>query len=81
MASVAKNINPKFIISVGDNFYDDGVASTTDSRWQSAYRNKILYLKLFLLSFKLTRRHLYSKVIDFYSLVYCARVCFRTLVM
>jgi acid phosphatase len=29
--------HPKFILSTGDNFYEDGVRSVTDSQWQTSF--------------------------------------------
>jgi tartrate-resistant acid phosphatase type 5 len=37
MAVAAKDIDAKFIISVGDNFYEDGVSSVNDPQWQSSF--------------------------------------------
>ncbi len=37
MAVAAKKINPKFIISVGDNFYENGVKSVDDPHWQKSF--------------------------------------------
>jgi tartrate-resistant acid phosphatase type 5 len=37
MAAAAKEINPRFIISVGDNFYENGVASVDDPQWQTSF--------------------------------------------
>ncbi len=37
MAHLAESFRPQFIVSVGDNFYDDGVASIDDSHWQQSY--------------------------------------------
>jgi acid phosphatase len=37
MASISKTFNPKFIISVGDNFYEDGVESVDDPHWQKSF--------------------------------------------
>ena len=37
MAIAAKDLDAKFIISVGDNFYNNGVASTDDPQWQSSF--------------------------------------------
>jgi len=39
MAKAAKDIGAKFIISVGDNFYEDGVASVDDPQWQTSFEN------------------------------------------
>jgi tartrate-resistant acid phosphatase type 5 len=39
MALAAKAIKPRFIVSVGDNFYEDGVASATDPQWQTSFEN------------------------------------------
>lgn len=37
MAKAAKNLNAGFIISVGDNFYEDGVTSVDDPHWQKSF--------------------------------------------
>ncbi len=37
MAVAAQKLNTKFIISVGDNFYEDGVKSVDDPQWQSSF--------------------------------------------
>lgn len=37
MATVAASNGAQFIISCGDNFYDAGVESTTDSHWQESF--------------------------------------------
>ena len=37
MAVAAKDMDAKFIISVGDNFYVDGVSSVDDPQWQSSF--------------------------------------------
>ena len=37
MAIAAKDIDAKFIISVGDNFYENGVASVDDPQWQTSF--------------------------------------------
>lgn len=37
MASVASKCNASFVVALGDNFYDDGVANDTDLLWKSAY--------------------------------------------
>ncbi|MGD1089379.1 MAG: tartrate-resistant acid phosphatase type 5 family protein [Verrucomicrobiota bacterium] len=37
MAKASKNLNPKFIISVGDNFYENGVTSVDDPHWQKSF--------------------------------------------
>lgn len=39
MAKAAKELGAQFIISVGDNFYEYGVASVTDSQWQTSFEN------------------------------------------
>ena len=39
MSIAAKEIDAKFIISVGDNFYDDGVKSVDDPQWQTSFEN------------------------------------------
>ena len=37
MALACKNAAAKFVISVGDNFYEDGVASLDDPHWQQSF--------------------------------------------
>ena len=37
MGRVAARMEAQFIISVGDNFYDDGVASPTDEQWHTSF--------------------------------------------
>jgi len=37
MAITCKQAGAAFVVSVGDNFYEDGVASVTDSHWQQSF--------------------------------------------
>ena len=39
MGIAAKNIDAKFIVAVGDNFYEHGVASVDDPQWQTSFEN------------------------------------------
>ncbi len=39
MAKAAHRINPRFIISVGDNFYENGVTSVDDPQWKSSFED------------------------------------------
>ena len=39
MEIVANALRPQFIISVGDNFYEHGVASTDDPQWQKTFED------------------------------------------
>jgi tartrate-resistant acid phosphatase type 5 len=39
MGKAAHSLGSQFVISVGDNFYDNGVQSTVDSQWQSSFEN------------------------------------------
>ena len=39
MAATAKAAKARFIISVGDNFYENGVASVDDPQWQTSFEN------------------------------------------
>ncbi len=39
MGKTAQNINARFVISVGDNFYENGVASVDDKQWQTSFEN------------------------------------------
>jgi acid phosphatase len=37
MGKTAKALGSRFVVSVGDNFYDNGVQSVSDPQWQSSY--------------------------------------------
>jgi tartrate-resistant acid phosphatase type 5 len=37
MGIAAQAMDAKFVIAVGDNFYEDGVSSATDPQWQSSF--------------------------------------------
>jgi acid phosphatase len=37
MAVAAKDMDAKFVISVGDNFYENGVSSVDDPQWQTSF--------------------------------------------
>jgi acid phosphatase len=39
MALAVQAMDARFIISVGDNFYEDGVASATDPQWRTSFEN------------------------------------------
>ncbi len=39
MAIAAKAADARFVISVGDNFYENGVASADDPQWHSSFEN------------------------------------------
>ncbi len=39
MASASQAIDARFVVSVGDNFYEGGVASTDDSHWHESFEN------------------------------------------
>jgi len=39
MAKAAKDIEAQFVISVGDNFYEYGVQSVTDSHWRASFED------------------------------------------
>jgi tartrate-resistant acid phosphatase type 5 len=39
MGKAAKNINAKFVIAVGDNFYESGVAGVEDKHWKQSFEN------------------------------------------
>ncbi|HMB93223.1 MAG TPA: tartrate-resistant acid phosphatase type 5 family protein [Rhodothermales bacterium] len=39
MGGIGAEINSRFVISTGDNFYEDGVASVADGKWQSSFEN------------------------------------------
>ena len=37
MARAAGDVQPRFIVSVGDNFYENGVESVDDPQWQKSF--------------------------------------------
>lgn len=37
MGVTGDKLKPRFIVSVGDNFYEDGVASVTDDHWEKSF--------------------------------------------
>ena len=39
MGKAAQNINAKFVISVGDNFYENGVSGVDDKHWKQSFEN------------------------------------------
>ena len=39
MGTIAKKFKPEFIVSTGDNFYPNGVRSTSDHNWLASYEN------------------------------------------
>ena len=39
MARVAARLRSRFVLTTGDNFYDDGVASVDDSHWQWSFED------------------------------------------
>jgi tartrate-resistant acid phosphatase type 5 len=39
MAKAARDVGAKFVVSVGDNFYDDGVASVNDPHWRVSFED------------------------------------------
>jgi len=39
MGLYAAKFNASFLLAVGDNFYNDGVANSTDPQWQHTYRD------------------------------------------
>jgi tartrate-resistant acid phosphatase type 5 len=39
MGKTAEKVRGRFVISVGDNFYDDGVRSASDPLWRSSYEH------------------------------------------
>ena len=39
MAKAAQDTGAKFVISVGDNFYENGVASVSDSHWRVSFED------------------------------------------
>ena len=39
MGITAQNINARFVVAVGDNFYEDGVTSTKDNHWLESFED------------------------------------------
>ena len=39
MGETARSVNAAFVISVGDNFYEDGVASIDDPKWRTSFED------------------------------------------
>lgn len=39
MQEISKVVEPEFIVSTGDNFYADGIASVNDPQWQVSFEN------------------------------------------
>lgn len=39
MGTYADKFNASFLLAIGDNFYEDGVDSSTDPQWQTTYRD------------------------------------------
>jgi tartrate-resistant acid phosphatase type 5 len=39
MGRAAAQIDARFVVSVGDNFYDNGVQSTTDPQWRTSFED------------------------------------------
>ena len=39
MGEVASEVNAAFVVSVGDNFYEDGVASVDDPKWRTSFED------------------------------------------
>ena len=39
MNKMADHFKPSFVISTGDNFYPNGVSSTTDAQWKTSFEN------------------------------------------
>lgn len=39
MGRTAQDINSRFVVSVGDNFYENGVESVSDSQWKSSFED------------------------------------------
>jgi tartrate-resistant acid phosphatase type 5 len=39
MGETARSVNAAFVVSVGDNFYEDGVASVDDSKWKTSFED------------------------------------------
>jgi acid phosphatase len=39
MGRIAQSANARFVVAVGDNFYENGVASVQDPQWRSSYED------------------------------------------
>jgi tartrate-resistant acid phosphatase type 5 len=47
MNNISKSFEPNFILSLGDNFYPDGVESSDDPKWNDVYENIFTGKKLY----------------------------------
>ncbi len=52
MGHVAERMKSRFVVTTGDNFYEEGVSSVQDPKWQE-YFGMYIYLPLFFAFLKL----------------------------
>ena len=43
MGSIGSTVGSEFVFSLGDNFYDNGVANVTDKRFQETFEVRVLH--------------------------------------
>jgi acid phosphatase len=71
MGSSSEVKKPDFILSLGDNFYPDGVTSTTDEKWESTWRRIFVHPNLFCPWYSILGNHDYilnpQAQIDYYK--------------
>lgn len=71
MANTAKQIDATFVLNLGDNFYQDGVANDTDPQWKYTYENSFKYSPLDIPWISMLGNHDHDGVaqaqIDFYN--------------
>lgn len=61
MAKSAEAFRPQFVVSTGDNFYENGVDSIQDPRWQTSYEQIYHHASLQLPWFAVLGNHDYRK--------------------
>ncbi len=64
MAEWSEKNNAKFIISTGDNFYNDGVQSTEDSSWTLSFENIYWQQSLFIPWYVTLGNHDYHGIVQ-----------------
>jgi len=71
MGLLSQTKKPDFILSLGDNFYPDGVTSTTDDKWESTWRRIFVHPNLFCPWYSILGNHDYilnpEAQIDYYK--------------